>query len=107
VWHAIPAKEAGDSCLMAAESKRITAAPEVSTEQRQQEMARLNEPDPDELGDRVRRVMKTIMRHAKGLNARDTKRFFALLRDEFEQIEDDIDEVVRLYREAFPAAAPA
>jgi hypothetical protein len=92
---------------MAAESKRITAAPEVSTEQRQQDMARLDEPEPDEVGNRVRCVINTIMRHTNGLNARDTKRFFALLRDEFEQIEDDIDEVVRLYRETLHEAVPA
>ena len=68
----------------------VTESPEINIEQRQADMARLDEPaveTVDEVDRRVSCVANTILRHVEDLPRSDAERFFAALRDRIDEIE--------------------
>jgi hypothetical protein len=79
---------------------RGTSSAEISVEQRQADMARLDEPADeaavDEVDKRIGCVTNTILRHVNGLSRGETERFLAALRDQIDDIERDLRDVVAL-----------
>jgi hypothetical protein len=83
----------------AAAATHATGSAEISVEQRQADMARLGGPGEagvDEVDKRVNCVTNTILRHANGLSRGETERFLAALRDQIDDIERDLRDVVAL-----------
>ena len=78
---------------------RAAGSAEISVEQRQADMARLDGPGEagvDEVDKRIDCVTNTILRHVSGLSRGETERFLAALRDQIDDIERDLRDVVAL-----------
>jgi hypothetical protein len=93
------AKKSAEQRTAAPAVAHATCTDEIDVDQRREQMAQLDQPGEktvDEVDRRVSCVFNTLLRHVKGLSHSETERFLAALRDQIDNIERDLRDVVAL-----------